>query len=104
MSGHAHQRGYHVFSADSWAEAVIGRAHNTLEVIEFELDGRAWIPGSATPTIADVALYSYIDHSRRGRDCACPLLIRPRLVEAVRGAAWLHTFPTGDRRPFGGPD
>jgi len=36
-----------------------------LKVIEAELDGRPWITGR-TPTIADVALYSYIARAPEG--------------------------------------
>jgi glutathione S-transferase len=54
-----------VFGAKFNAEEVITRAHNLLQVIETELTGRDWI-AAGHPTIADVALYSYIAHAPEG--------------------------------------
>src|SRR5262245_14535665 len=48
-----------LFGAKFNAEDVIGRAHAVLKVIDEELAGRTWI-AAGNPTIADVALYSYI--------------------------------------------
>jgi glutathione S-transferase len=47
------------------AEEVIGRAHAVLKIIEEELADRNWI-AAAHPTIADVALYSYIARAPEG--------------------------------------
>lgn len=47
------------------AEEVIGRAHAVLKVIDEELADRNWI-AAANPTIADVALYSYIARAPEG--------------------------------------
>lgn len=46
-------------------EEVIGRSHAILKVIEEELADRNWI-AAANPTIADVALYSYIARAPEG--------------------------------------
>jgi len=46
-------------------EEVIGRAHAILKLIDAELAGRTWI-AAANPTIADVALYSYIARAPEG--------------------------------------
>jgi len=54
-----------LFGAPFNAEEVIGRAHNILKVIDAELEGRNWIAAS-NPTIADVALYSYIARAPEG--------------------------------------
>lgn len=54
-----------VFGAKFNPEDVITRAHNVLKVIEAELTGRDWIAADR-PTIADVALYSYIAHAPEG--------------------------------------
>lgn len=54
-----------VFGAARNAEEVIGRAHTTLKVIDQELAGREFIVG-AHPSIADVALYSYIARAPEG--------------------------------------
>ncbi len=48
-----------VFGAKFNPEEVIARAHMILARIEAHLDGRDWLVGRG-PTIADVALYSYI--------------------------------------------
>jgi glutathione S-transferase len=57
-----------VFGAKFNAEEVIARAHAALKVIDAELANRQWIAdiGSAHPTIADIALYSYISSAPEG--------------------------------------
>ena len=57
-----------VFGSKFNAEEVIARAHNVLKVIDDELADRDWIAdiGGAHPTIADVALYSYISSAPEG--------------------------------------
>jgi glutathione S-transferase len=55
-----------VFGAKLNAEEVIARAHDVLAVIDAELDGKEWITGSDKPSIADIALYSYIAHAPEG--------------------------------------
>lgn len=55
-----------VFGAPFRAEEVIGRAHATLAVMEKTLEGQRWIAGTAQPTIADVALYSYVERAPEG--------------------------------------
>ena len=47
------------------AEEVIGRAHAVLKVVDEELADKSWIAAS-NPTIADVALYSYIARAPEG--------------------------------------
>jgi len=54
-----------VFGAKLNAEDAISRAHAVLKQIDAELAGKEWIAG-AQPTIADVALYSYIDRAPEG--------------------------------------
>lgn len=48
-----------LFGATLNPKEVIGRAHGLLKVMEQTLATHPWITGSAEPTIADVALYSY---------------------------------------------
>lgn len=48
-----------VFGAPFNAEEVIARAHAILTTLDAELKGRDWI-AATHPTIADVALYSYV--------------------------------------------
>lgn len=55
-----------VFGAGFNADEVIARAHAVLKNIDEELEGKQWITGSAKPTIADVALYSYIARAPEG--------------------------------------
>lgn len=55
-----------LFGAGFNADEVITRAHGVLSVIEEELDRRNWILGGAQPTIADIALYSYIARAPEG--------------------------------------
>jgi glutathione S-transferase len=47
------------------ADEVIGRAHAILKLIDEELAGKHWI-AAANPTIADVALYSYVARAPEG--------------------------------------
>jgi glutathione S-transferase len=54
-----------LFGAKFNAEDVIGRAHAVLKVIDEELADRKWIAAD-NPTIADVALYSYIARAPEG--------------------------------------
>ncbi|MEQ8742651.1 glutathione S-transferase [Parasphingorhabdus sp.] len=55
-----------VFGAAFSPDEVIGRAHDVLTVIEAELAGRDWIAGGPKPSVADVALYSYIARAPEG--------------------------------------
>ncbi|NTF90007.1 glutathione S-transferase [Agrobacterium rhizogenes] len=54
-----------VFGAKFDAEEVIARAHAILTLIDAELASRQWIAADH-PTIADVALYSYIARAPEG--------------------------------------
>ncbi len=54
-----------VFNKPFNAQEVIARAHHVLEIIDAELKNREWI-ASDHPTIADVALYSYIARAPEG--------------------------------------
>lgn len=54
-----------VFGASFNTDEVIGRAHTLLKVIDAELAKSPFLAGS-TPTIADVANYSYVAHAPEG--------------------------------------
>jgi glutathione S-transferase len=54
-----------VFGAKFNPEEVIGRAHTILGRIESQLQGREWLVGNR-PTIADVAIYSYVARAPEG--------------------------------------
>ncbi|WP_120075937.1 glutathione S-transferase family protein [Aurantiacibacter odishensis] len=55
-----------VFGAALDPDEVIARAHAVLTVIDAELEGRDWIAGGPKPSVADVALYSYIARAPEG--------------------------------------
>ncbi|SAK79799.1 glutathione S-transferase [Caballeronia temeraria] len=79
-----------VFGAKFDAEEVIARAHNVLKVIDAELANRSWIADidAAHPTIADIALYSYISSAPEGNvDLAAYANVNAWLerVEALKG-------------------
>ncbi len=54
-----------MFGAKFNPEEVIGRAHTLLGRLEAHLTGRDWLVGER-PTIADVALYSYLARAPEG--------------------------------------
>jgi len=67
---------------------VIARAHAILKLVETQLSGRAWLVGGATPTIADVALYSYSARAPEGDVDLSPypqVLAWLKRVEALPG-------------------
>lgn len=54
-----------VFGAKFNADEVIGRAHTLLARLESRLSGQDWLVGDH-PTIADVAIYSYVARAPEG--------------------------------------
>jgi glutathione S-transferase len=88
-----------LFGAAFDAAEVIARAHLILGRIEAELGGRSWIAADR-PTIADVALYSYIAAAPEGNvDLAPYAEVRAWLarVEALPGFVPLPESPVGLR-------
>lgn len=87
-----------IFGAAFNADEVIKRAHAILALIEAELSAREWIVAGAKPTIADVALYSYIARAPEGN---VDLSGYPHVdawlkrVEALPGFAPFATTPVG---------
>ncbi|WP_397448818.1 glutathione S-transferase family protein [Pseudomonas sp. NA-150] len=55
-----------VFGAKLDAADVIARAHTILKLVEQTLQGQHWLVAGAHPTLADVALYSYISSAPEG--------------------------------------
>lgn len=55
-----------LFGAPFDADEVIARAHATIAIVEQALATRRWIAGTAQPSIADIALYSYIARAPEG--------------------------------------
>jgi glutathione S-transferase len=87
-----------VFGSKSFnADDVIARAHSVLQLIEVELRGRAFIAADR-PTIADVALYSYIARAPEGNvDLSAYLEINAwlRRIEALSGFVAFAKTPVG---------
>jgi glutathione S-transferase len=81
------------------ADEVITRSHGILQLIEAELEARDWI-AAAHPTIADVALYSYIANAPEGN---VDLTAYPRIgawlarVESLPGFVPFVQSPIGLR-------
>ena len=86
-----------LFSAPLRAEEVIARAHRLLAVIDAELAARAFI-AAGQPTIADVALYSYVARAPEGNvDLAAYGHVRAWLarIEALPGFVPFRQSPVG---------
>lgn len=86
-----------LFGAKFNAEDVIGRAHAVLKVIDEELAGRKWIAAN-NPTIADVALYSYIARAPEGNvDLSAYSNVNAWLgrIEALPGFVAFQKSPVG---------
>ena len=97
-SGPAAARLITVFKAPLNAEEVIKRAHTILTLIEAQLAGKHWIAGGNHPTIADVALYSYIARAPEGNvDLShyTNVLAWLRRVEALPGFVPFKITPVG---------
>ena len=86
-----------LFGAAFDAEEVIARAHRILALIDAELSSRDWL-AAERPTIADVALYSYIAAAPEGNvDLAAYGHVRAWLarIEALPGFVALPASPVG---------
>nr|WP_288466465.1 glutathione S-transferase [uncultured Pseudomonas sp.] len=86
-----------VFGADFNAEEVIARAHVLLARLERHLSGRQWLAADH-PTIADVALYSYLARAPEGNvDLSAYEQVRAFLarIEALPGFVAIPQTPPG---------
>jgi glutathione S-transferase len=86
-----------VFGAGFRPDEVLTRAHNVLKQIEAELSGHPFIVAT-TPTIADVALYSYIASAPEGNvDLSDYPHVRAWLarIEALPGFVEFQKTPIG---------
>jgi glutathione S-transferase len=86
-----------VFGAAFRPDEVIARAHALLAVVEAELSGRDFI-AAASPTVADVALYSYIARAPEGNvDLQAYPKVRAWLarIEALPGFVEFRKTPVG---------
>lgn len=86
-----------IFKAGFNPDEVIQRAHGILTLIEAELEGRAWIAADQ-PTVADVALYSYIARAPEGN---VDLSAYPRVRDWLSRIEALPGFVAFDRTPVG---
>lgn len=87
-----------VFGAGLDAGEVIGRAHAVLAIIDEEVKDRDWIAGTDRPSIADVALYSYIARAPEGNvDLAGYPEVNAWLtrIEALPGFVPFQATPVG---------
>ncbi|MDR5904782.1 glutathione S-transferase [Franzmannia qiaohouensis] len=78
-----------VFAAPFRPEEVIERAHATLAVMERTLEGQRWIATTAEPSIADIALYSYVERAPEGN---VDLTGYPRVLAWLRQVEGLSGF------------
>ena len=86
-----------VFGTGFDADEVIGRAHTLLGRLEAHLEGTDWLAG-AQPTIADVAIYSYVARAPEGNvDLAAYPKVNAflRRVEALPGFVPFVQTPVG---------
>ncbi|MFD6319942.1 MULTISPECIES: glutathione S-transferase family protein [Methylobacteriaceae] len=86
-----------VFGANFRPEEVIGRAHTLLGRLEAHLTGREWLVGER-PTVADVALYSYLARAPEGNvDLSSYVNVNAflRRIEALPGFVPFVQTPAG---------
>lgn len=89
-SGPAAARRVTVFGAPLDAAALIAQSHALLAVIEAELADRDYLLGE-TPTLADIACYSYVAHAPEGN---VSLEAYPRIrAWLARVEQWPHFVP-----------
>lgn len=86
-----------VFGAKFNAEEVIGRAHTLLARLESRLSGQDWLVGDH-PTIADVAIYSYVARAPEGN---VDLSRYPSVGDFLRRVEALPGFVPFARTPAG---
>ncbi|APR53196.1 glutathione S-transferase [Sphingomonas koreensis] len=86
-----------VFGSKHNPEEVIAKAHALLQKLETHLTSRDWLVGD-TPTIADVAVYSYVSHAPEGNvDLSGYPAIKAHLarIEALPGFVPFVATPVG---------
>jgi glutathione S-transferase len=87
-----------VFGARLNPDEVIQRAHTVLGRIETHLANRTWLATTAHPSVADIALYSYVDRAPEGN---VDLAAYPRVnawlerIEALPGFVPFARTPVG---------
>jgi len=86
-----------IFGSKHNPEEVIGRAHALLKNLEAHLGDRDWLVGDG-PTIADVALYSYVARAPEGNVDLAPypqVNAFLRRIEALPGFVAFAETPVG---------
>lgn len=63
-----------LFGANFNQAEVEARARQTLSVMDQMLSERDWIAGTAQPTIADIALFSYVERAPEGNIALAPFV------------------------------
>ena len=87
-----------VFGMPFHADEVIQRAHVILARIEAHLEGREWIATRAHPSVADIALYSYIARAPEGN---VDLGAYPRIGAWLKRIEALPRFVPFTKTPVG---
>jgi glutathione S-transferase len=82
-----------VFGAAFNHAEVITRAHAILRLVDQQLTGRTWLIGGSAPTIADVALYSYIARAPEGDVDLSPYPSVLRWLKEVEALPGFVPFP-----------
>ena len=95
--GMAAARAVQLFGRADDTAPLVARGHRTLALMEAQLAGRAWI-AAATPTIADIALYSYTARAPEGNVDLAPYANVRAWLERVEG---LPGFVPFMRSPVG---
>ena len=86
-----------VFGSSHNPEEVIGRAHGLLKTLEAHLADRDWLVGDR-PTIADIALYSYVARAPEGN---VDLSVYPKVNAFLRRIEALPGFTPFVETPAG---
>lgn len=81
-----------VFGADFRTDEVIARAHRILKLVEAEIAAHPFIAGDR-PTIADVALYSYIVNAPEGNVDLTPYRQVRLWLERIEALPGFVSFP-----------
>ena len=87
-----------VFGYELDAEEAIGRSHDLLKVLNEELGVVRWVAGTAKPSIADIALYGYVDRAPEGNVDLSPY---PHVREWLRRVEGLPRFLTFEKTKVG---
>ena len=82
-----------LFGASFDTDDVFSRATDTLRVMDARLADAEWIAGTAEPTIADIALYSYVDRAPEGGIDLAPYEHVRAWLERVEGLPGFVAMP-----------